>query len=76
MPENEKPPAMRVDFYLFLYKLLDEGVNILAALAVDGVPVDVLRKMVSVLNVTAEKQYAKNGFCGKFPTRAVLIFTR
>ena len=61
---------------LFLHKFLDEGVNILAALAVDGVPVDVLRKTVSVLNVTAEKQYAKNGFCGKLPMRAVLILAQ
>ena len=61
---------------LFFYKLFNERINILIAFAVDGVPVDVLRKTVSVLNVTAEKQYAKNGFCGKLPMRAVLILAR
>ena len=52
---------------LFLYKLFDQRIDILIALAIDRVPVNILWSVMSVLNMTAEKQNSEYGFCGKLP---------
>ena len=45
---------------LFLYKFFDQRIDVLVTLAIDRVPVNILRSVMSVLNMTAEKQNAEH----------------